>query len=131
MCHWITSFSCRGLAVGACRPPEPGAPRPCPEVASIVANGGDFNRHNSGAIPPRKRQRSPQSVMICAAMAGPGLLLDSIHEVARFTCRGGADGAHARLAAPWWRDVDARGRWPADTTEDEVTLSPSAPWPLD
>ncbi|MEA3179118.1 MAG: hypothetical protein QOI59_2641 [Gammaproteobacteria bacterium] len=26
MCHWITSFSCRGLIVSACRPPKPRAP---------------------------------------------------------------------------------------------------------
>lgn len=39
--------------------------------------------------------------------------------------------AHRQTAAPWWRDVDARGSRPAVTNEDEVTLSPSAPWPLD
>lgn len=38
---------------------------------------------------------------------------------------------HREPVAAWWRGVDARGNRPAESTEDEVTLSPSAPWPLD
>ena len=37
MCHWITSFSCCGLLVGACRPPERDAPGLFQEIPSIAA----------------------------------------------------------------------------------------------
>jgi L-ascorbate metabolism protein UlaG (beta-lactamase superfamily) len=39
--------------------------------------------------------------------------------------------AHAESVKPWWREVDSTAANPAADDEGEVTLSKSAPWPLD
>jgi len=39
--------------------------------------------------------------------------------------------AHAEIVKPWWRDVENTNVARAADTEGEITLSASAPWPLD
>jgi len=39
--------------------------------------------------------------------------------------------AHTEMVNPWWREVDATTIKPAAETEGAITLSKSAPWPLD
>ena len=39
--------------------------------------------------------------------------------------------AHAEIVKPWWRDVENTNVARAAETEGEITLSASAPWPLD
>jgi hypothetical protein len=39
--------------------------------------------------------------------------------------------AHADIVKPWWREVEHTMVPPAGETEDVITLSTSASWPLD
>jgi len=39
--------------------------------------------------------------------------------------------AHTEMVKPWWHEVDATTIKPAAETEGAITLSKSAPWPLD